>query len=184
MPRSVDQLKAELRKSFCQKLQTIPPERLLEASVQSAHHLSAFLKHCENVLSFTSVPYEIDCHLLNLELAKRGQLLLPKVEGANLRIFHVRDLHKELVQSSWGIWQPHPDRCEECSLHLIELALVPGIAFDRFNQRLGRGKGYYDRFLAELPQVSAYGLGFLEQLSDEPLPISPHDIPLKGTLLF
>jgi 5-formyltetrahydrofolate cyclo-ligase len=53
----------------------------------------------------------------------------------------------------------------------IEVAIVPGMAFDAEGHRLGRGKGYYDRFLAKIPHAYKIGLCFSWQLIDE----VPHD---------
>ena len=57
--------------------------------------------------------------------------------------------------------------------------IVPGLAFDKQNQRLGRGKGYYDRFLSTLPKtVTTVGLAFDFQLT-ESLPTEAHDMRLQ-----
>ena len=60
----------------------------------------------------------------------------------------------------------------------IDVAVIPGLAFDRFGYRLGYGGGYYDRFLAsEAPQAMRIGLAFSVQLLDI-LPVESHDVPL------
>lgn len=58
---------------------------------------------------------------------------------------------------------------------LIDVAIVPGMAFDREGHRLGRGKGYYDRFLAQLPHIYKIGICFPFQLVDK-VPADVHDI--------
>ena len=61
----------------------------------------------------------------------------------------------------------------------IDLVLVPGVAFDRKNNRLGRGAGYYDRFLKDLPTTPSIGLAFDFQVLDV-LPHQPgQDVPVK-----
>lgn len=64
----------------------------------------------------------------------------------------------------------------------VDCILVPGVAFDAKGNRLGYGKGYYDRFL---PGIKAHtiGIGFVEQQLDH-IPTSPHDFPLKAISLF
>jgi 5-formyltetrahydrofolate cyclo-ligase len=65
------------------------------------------------------------------------------------------------------------------------LALVPGIGFTPGGGRLGRGKGYYDRFLKSLSHpFLAIGIGFKEQLSLKVLPTNTFDAPLSKLLLF
>jgi 5-formyltetrahydrofolate cyclo-ligase len=66
----------------------------------------------------------------------------------------------------------------------VDLILVPGLAFDSEYYRLGYGKGYYDRLLAETPHIPAWGVGFHEQMSPEPLPRDTWDLPVQKVLLF
>ena len=60
------------------------------------------------------------------------------------------------------------------------LIVMPGVAFDRERNRIGYKGGFYDRFLADNPEIKAIALGFECQISDETLPTEGHDIrPLK-----
>jgi 5-formyltetrahydrofolate cyclo-ligase len=63
----------------------------------------------------------------------------------------------------------------------VDIVFVPGLAFDRKGLRLGRGKGYYDRFLASLdgssPRPVRCGIAFAEQFVEE-VPIESHDRPV------
>ena len=64
----------------------------------------------------------------------------------------------------------------------IDAVIVPGLAFDRLNNRLGRGAGYYDRFLSTLPKnVTTVGLAFDFQLT-ESLPTEAHDVRLQQVI--
>ena len=66
------------------------------------------------------------------------------------------------------------------SLGQIDLVVVPGIAFDRRGYRLGRGKGFYDRFLAQKDlRALRVALCFQEQVLPQNLPIEPHDVPMN-----
>lgn len=84
-----------------------------------------------------------------------------------------------LASGAFGILEPkleyrnRPER--RYSPEKIDLVLVPGLAFDRFGGRLGRGKGFYDRFFQKLPQKTVLvGLAFDEQLVER-VPVEPHD---------
>lgn len=61
----------------------------------------------------------------------------------------------------------------------IDLIITPGVAFDVNHNRLGRGKGYYDRFLQQMRQTHAYKIGvcFPHQLVDS-IPVTAYDIPM------
>ncbi len=66
----------------------------------------------------------------------------------------------------------------------LDLVLVPGLAFDKCHNRLGRGAGYYDRFLAELPEdTPSLGLAFDFQLVDELPYLEAHDITLTDVIV-
>jgi 5-formyltetrahydrofolate cyclo-ligase len=64
-------------------------------------------------------------------------------------------------------------------INLIDIVIVPGLGFTITGQRIGRGMGFYDRFLAQSEFIGlACGLAFEEQLVPE-LPVLPHDMPLS-----
>ena len=79
----------------------------------------------------------------------------------------------DLQQGAYGIMEP----CGEVftDYDSIDVAIIPGMAFDKQGHRLGRGKGYYDRFLSKIPKVYKIGLCFSWQLVDE-VPCDEHDI--------
>ena len=94
----------------------------------------------------------------------------------------IRDRMQDLEKQHFGIYQPKPGRVEEVPLADIDLVVVPGVAFDRNNVRLGRGHGYYDRFLSSLSErTKAIGLAFDFQVVDH-LPQDSHDIPVWKTI--
>jgi 5-formyltetrahydrofolate cyclo-ligase len=91
----------------------------------------------------------------------------------------VRDLQKDLKTGQFGIREPVEGR-PEIALNRLDFVLVPGIAFDLQGRRLGRGKGYYDRLLAEV-RGKTCGVAFDEQIVDE-IPVEPHDIHVNCIL--
>ena len=99
------------------------------------------------------------------------RIALPRVVGDEL-IFHWATDRAELLPGKFGI----PEPCAEASPagNEFDLILVPGLAFDLRGGRLGRGKGYYDRFLAGVRGLRA-GVCFDDQIV-ESVPIDPHDL--------
>ena len=79
-----------------------------------------------------------------------------------------------MKQGAFGIWEPADDTAVDPSL--LEWIVVPGVAFDRRMNRLGRGKGYYDRLLRQTP-ARKIGICYGLQLVDE-IPAEPHDIQM------
>jgi 5-formyltetrahydrofolate cyclo-ligase len=78
-----------------------------------------------------------------------------------------------LVEGAFGISEPGPE-ATVFPLNQLDLVLVPGLAFDPRGRRLGRGKGFYDRLLAQVSGVKC-GVALDEQILEE-LPAEPHDI--------
>ena len=158
-------------------------QRREEARVCLLEQLLPELSECTHILSFASFGCEIDTSLINESFARSQRLYLPRITGTILKIFHVRNLEKELIANSFGLLQPNPAICEEADPRLMEAILVPALGFDKKNQRLGYGKGCYDRFLKEVPHARTLGIGFKEQLV-ESLPTHMTDIPLEKVSLF
>lgn len=71
-----------------------------------------------------------------------------------------------------------PSKNESVPSQKFDLIIVPALAFDKNNYRLGWGGGWYDRFLAAQPRALKIGLGFQNGFIKESFPYEPHDIPL------
>jgi 5-formyltetrahydrofolate cyclo-ligase len=87
-------------------------------------------------------------------------------------------LHDGLELHRYGFHQPVEGaaRLDERS---IDIVLVPGVLFDRRGGRLGRGQGYYDRFLSRLrPSTVLVGVSAEALVSESPLPVDDHDVPM------
>jgi len=103
------------------------------------------------------------------------RIALPRVHGEELD-FHWTAGRAGLVPGRFGILEPSADSPPAgCGFDLI---LVPGIAFDRCGGRLGRGRGYYDRFLARASGFVA-GVCFDEQLIGK-VPLEAHDVRMDA----
>lgn len=85
----------------------------------------------------------------------------------------VHDFHAPRERHRFGFEQPVAD-APRISPQEIDVVLVPGLAFGRDGRRLGRGAGYYDRFLADLP-AEKVALTTSDRLRDD-LPLEPHDV--------
>jgi 5-formyltetrahydrofolate cyclo-ligase len=73
-------------------------------------------------------------------------IFYPRIEGEDLGIYRMK-AGSRWVEGPYGLKEPDPESWESATPSEIDLALVPGLAFDRLGGRLGRGKGFYDRLL-------------------------------------
>ena len=120
------------------------------------------------------------------EALKSGKkVVVPRVVSETKEIIasEIDDAKKDLELGPYGIYHPRKDvRLEEIPLEEIDLVIVPGVAFDEENNRLGRGEGYYDRFLKKLPdRIPTIGLCFDFQRINY-LPKDSHDIPVSKVI--
>ena len=86
----------------------------------------------------------------------------------------------DLISGMYGIQEPSPEKRIKMNPEIIDLVIVPGVAFDRQGGRLGHGKGYYDRFL-QFTRAFRLGLAFDCQLL-KTVPTELHDVPMNAIL--
>ena len=113
---------------------------------------------------------------------KRVAAPIPITTTRTIRLAELTHVTRGLVRGPHGIAQPHPRRARRVAPATLDLLIVPGVAFDAQGHRLGRGGGYYDRFLAALPaDIPRVGLAFRCQRVPR-LPRAPHDQPVTTVL--
>lgn len=130
---------------------------------------AAFLL-ADHILMYHSLPDELSTHRFLRKWSGRKHFYLPRVNGVNLDILPYDESRLEL--GSFHIEEPTGQAT--VSADDIELIVVPGVAYDRKGNRLGRGKGFYDRLLAST-RATKMGVGYEFQLVDE-IPTEEHDI--------
>ena len=90
----------------------------------------------------------------------------------------VKDFKKELIRGDLGIFQPSKEFYRLCPPDILDLVIVPGVAFTVQGYRLGRGGGYYDHFLSQLePRTTSVALAFEMQILTE-IPVEEKDVPV------
>lgn len=140
---------------------------------------TALWRGSRTVMAYAAVRGEMDLTaLMNAALAEGKTLVLGRCEDTHLSCRLVRSL-SELVPGAYGIPEP-PEDAEIICPSIIDLILVPGLAFGRDGRRLGQGAGYYDRFL---PGTDAFTLGVAYDTEvRESVPSRTHDAVMDGIL--
>ncbi|HHU18188.1 MAG TPA: 5-formyltetrahydrofolate cyclo-ligase [Clostridiales bacterium] len=94
------------------------------------------------------------------------------------------ELKDYLVRSRFGVLEPDPSLCKEANVNSIDLVVVPGSVFDITNNRIGYGKGCYDRFLSKLP-ASVYKIGLAYDFQVLPsVPTTQTDVKMNEILII
>ncbi len=136
---------------------------------------SALWHDSASVAGYMPLTWETDVKsLLSLALNQGKHLTLPRIEGSEMRFHEVASLD-DMVVSAWGIREPAPDRPQ---LTEPELMIVPLEAADRSGFRLGKGGGYYDRYLSAHPGIHTVAMPLTSQLLDD-IPHDYWDVPIE-----
>ena len=167
MESEIQKAKEALRSQIREVLKKIAPEkRKVDSQNLSAElKVQPFIQSSTSILFFAPLPDELDLWPALEEVLAEGKIVaLPCFDAENQRYLprRVTDLRVELVSGRFGIREPEP-ACMEVPLADLDAILVPGVAFDVRGYRLGRGKGFYDRLLADFTGRKI-GIAFDEQL--------------------
>jgi 5-formyltetrahydrofolate cyclo-ligase len=181
--------KQELRKALRKQLADLPPGMFQEEGRRAAECMASYQpwQDAETVLLFLSASGEIEtAPLLDLAFRQGKKVFVPKVEGENARFFRIKSAGGPWQTGAFGIREPlvedplpeeFPSQGGETGGRAFVL-VTPGMAFDRQGNRMGHGKGYYDRFFAKLDSL---GLAYvavalcLEQQIVPRVPTEPWD---------
>ncbi len=132
-------------------------------------------RNAHRILLYHSLPDEVETHRFIEKWCIEKQILLPVVVGDDLELRHYTPT---LTTGAYGIQEPTGEPAIEQE---VELVVVPAVAFDLHCNRLGRGKGFYDRLLSRLHAYTV-GVAYDFQLYPQ-LPVEPHDVPLDVVIL-
>ena len=160
--------------------QLIRSRKLLHDSNDAAASIIDSLKQhprltqAQTVLLYSALPDEVPTQELIDHLVEQGKMvLLPRVvSDTDMELRKYTGQH-DLQKGAYGIMEPAGELFTDYAA--IDVAIVPGMAFDSAGHRLGRGKGYYDRFLSRVPNIYKIGLCFSWQIVDS-VPSDAHDV--------
>ena len=172
-------MKQEIRKAIRAEKKRIGKEALLQMSLPITQKIEANDQyHNANIIMLYHPLWdEVDVHpLFERALANGKRVILPTVKGDDIIPVEITTKTKWVV-GDFDILEPVAEPYDGS----IDLVVVPGVAFDNNKNRLGRGKGYYDRFLVKHP--NAYRLGVCFQFQIVPkVPTEPFDFPMNDII--
>ena len=174
----IKEQKKEIRKAVRVLKNSIPQEERNARSLAIQEKLLAMgvFEKPQTILLYHALPDEVNTELLLSTLSNRRggkkRVILPGVEGDYL--IHKEYIPDEMSTGYRNISEPTGDGQIDPSE--IEIAIIPGMAFDSSSNRMGRGKGFYDRLIPYL-RCPTIGLGFNFQIVDK-IPCEEFDRPL------
>lgn len=140
--------------------------------------LSPEFNKAQNLLMYYALPDEVSTLELIQNWYKQKNLLLPVIIDDSTMVLRLYTGQQKMQLNRWGIAEPIGEDYED--YNNIDLAVIPGLAFDKQGYRLGRGKAYYDRFLGQL-KCPVFGLCFAYRYV-ESLPVESWDIPVQRVI--
>lgn len=159
----------------------VPAEEKLHRSEAIMRQVEQLPEFCEArvVLLYWSMADEVQTHSFVERWFREKTLLLPCVEGDDLLLRQYMGPECLVAGEQFGIGEPTGPVWSD--LEAVELIVVPGVAFDRMGNRMGRGRGFYDRLLKSTPQAVKVGVAYGFQMLDE-IPVEPHDVKMNAVI--
>ena len=143
--------KQQIRKKYKTLRNEMSSEEVRKKSDQICENIisSELFQNAEKILAYAPLGNEVDIRPVIEEGWKQNKrIAFPKVFGDTMKYFEVSDF-SELEEGTFHVMEPREDHPVDWSDALV---LVPGVAFDRKKNRMGYGKGYYDRFFERRSQ--------------------------------
>lgn len=169
--------KQELRELMVERIASVSAKDRAAESRSVCRRLIKEMGDAENVCVYSALATEVDLTLLIENLFKTNcNVYLPRFEGGKNVFRRVKSI-KELAKGSFGIPEP-PVSGDALPSDCKIIAIVPGRAFDRSGNRLGRGNGGYDHWIREMrdhgEKAQFWGVCFECQIVQN-IPVEPHD---------
>jgi 5-formyltetrahydrofolate cyclo-ligase len=174
--------KREIRKKALHSRKSLSQEQRRQKSARILKKILSLSVYCTSrtIMVYLDFQDEVETTEIAREILRTDKrLLIPYCHKQDIIACEISDLTQDVYPGMLGIREPHPERLRSVSPEEIDLALVPGVAFDYRGNRIGFGKGYYDRFLPKLREgTPVIGLAFACQLVEK-IEAEEHDYKMS-----
>jgi len=178
MPMTIDEQKKQIRKKIKELKKRISREEMIRKSdwiFQAVEQDPDFIR-ARTVLAYWSMPDEVITHSFVERWYGKKKILLPVIVGDNLVLKEFEGKERMQAEPRFNILEPQGPVFEDWQQ--IDYIIVPGVAFDKNNNRMGRGKAFYDKLLRNVP-AKKVGVCFDFQYLDA-VPVDRYDIPMDA----
>ena len=169
--------KQEFRQLIKERKSKVCPAQHIKEAIMVKEKIEQlqWFNYAQNILSYHSLPDEISTHIHLNDWYTNKNLYLPRVNELNLEIIKYNP--SQIKIGAFNAYEPigTPTSPQE-----MDLIIVPGIAFDKNGNRMGRGTGYYDKLLTNC-NAPKIGIGYDFQLFDN-IPSEPHDVKMDAII--
>ncbi|MEN8806418.1 MAG: 5-formyltetrahydrofolate cyclo-ligase [Desulfobacterales bacterium] len=176
----IQKTKADIRKEIAAAIGRLSVDELAEKTSLIENRLFDFANFLESkiALMYIENPNEVkSADIIRRTFDQNKIVVLPlvKTDTKKFKLFKIDDFVKDLKSGQNGILQPDPGRCRTVPIDCIDIAIIPGVAFDEKGGRIGSGDGYYDRLIPHLPVTTRKVALALDYQIIPQVPIESHD---------
>ena len=122
-------------------------------------------------LLYTGTSGEVSTsEIIKRSLDIKKEIALPAISDSkhSIRLLKINNYDKDLVKRKLNILEPNPKICKKIAIDQIDIAVIPGLAFDEKGGRVGHGRGFYNRLITKLPETTRkISLAFEEQIVNQ-----------------
>ena len=169
--------KKEIRKQYKMLRNKMSEMEVKEKSDRICQNIisSNLFQQAERILAYAPLGNEVDIRpVIEEGWRQNKRIAFPKVFGDTMKYFEISDFSK-LEEGTFHVMEPKEDYPVDWEEALV---LVPGVAFDRQGNRMGYGKGYYDRFFKGKTDCVKVGVAYELQVANH-LPTEENDLPME-----
>lgn len=173
-------MKTNIRKQILEKRDSLTEKEIKEKSKSIGEKLFSLpeYKKAKTVSFFVSFGSEVNTHEMIKEALKEKEVCVPVVKDNEIILSKINDFSDLDKKGKFGILEP--SSIIEVDKELVDLIIVPGVAFDKNGYRVGYGKGYYDNLLRDY-KGNTIGVCFGLQMIDN-VPVKEHDVKVKEVI--
>jgi len=176
----IRETKDEIRSNIAKILDALSDRKIEKKTLKIETRLFEFANFLEANIALLYI--NSNCEVNTLKILQRCLdikkiVILPvfDITTFKMRLMKIDNLETDLTIGQRGILEPDPSRCNVVPIECIDIAIIPGVAFDEKGGRIGSGDGYYDRLIPDLPITARkVALTFEEQIVPQ-IQMESHD---------
>jgi 5-formyltetrahydrofolate cyclo-ligase len=176
----IRQTKDDIRRNIEKALASLSDKEIKDKTQRIEKRLFEFANFLEANIVLLYI--NSNCEVNSLEIIKRCLnykkiVILPAFVPTKyeMKLFKIDNLDTDLTLGPRNILEPDPNQCNVVPIECIDIAIIPGVAFDEKGGRIGSGDGYYDRLIPKLPITTRkVALTFEDQIVSQ-IQMEAHD---------
>lgn len=139
-------------------------------------------RNAKTIGLYLSFDNEVDTFQLLKLLEESGKRIVVTYTESRIVVLvpvYVNDIENDFVEGAWGYLEPKVDQLEPAKEEDLDFVIVPGVVFDEQRNRVGFGKGYYDKYLSKLRDDTVTAAMAYEYQVLDSVPVENHDVKMK-----